>query len=40
MSESESVSEVLPILREMVEDGVWDTEQEAVEEFKLIREKS
>jgi len=39
MSEQKSVSKVLPILREMVEDGLWDTEKEAVEEFKLLKER-
>ena len=39
MYEQKSVVEVAPIIREMVEAGIWDDAEEAVDDFKLRRER-
>lgn len=39
MDEQKSIAEVAPTIRAMVEAGIWDDEEEAVDEFKLRRER-
>ena len=34
-----SIVDILPILVEMVREGIWESQEEAVEEFKLRRER-
>ena len=39
MYDAKSIVDILPILGEMVREGIWESREEAVEEFKLRRER-
>lgn len=39
MYAAKSVVDILPILDKMVREGIWESREEAVEEYKLRRER-